>query len=274
MGIYGHSNAELLSDKLKNRLYLKNVSHVTPQGNMEGMAKHIKDLAKQKPKGTIFLLNSLQRGTVHSKEPIVIDHSERKIIHHMGYIVDGSPEMIDTLADWVREVVTFLRAMNHNVFIIPPHPAYFEKCCSRTNHFDASFDCKNYYLKILLFQEYLSRWVPLHPMTNTSCVLLLESLTTHMVKDGIYLKPDGIHWSDSALKTIASQLERNLIPMQTYDLDKIDLNPPAISKEKLISTEVTFTQFLKTINIESLPPFKVPHHLKMSDKLSKGHCGS
>merc|ERR1711973_427379 len=92
-------------------------------------------------------LNSLQRGTVHSREPITIDHSERKIIHHKGYIVDGSPEIFDSLADWVCEVVAFLLLMKHNVFIIPPHPAYFKKCCSRNNHFNASFDSKSYYFK-------------------------------------------------------------------------------------------------------------------------------
>ena len=119
-----------------------------------------------------------------------------------------------------------------------------------------------------MFQEYLTRWVPLHPEANNSCVLLLESLTTHMVKEGLYLKPDGIHWSDSALKTMSSQLERNLVPLQRYDLDKLDLNPPTIEKDRLIPSEVTFTKFLKTVKIESLPAFKVPHHLKMSDKLS------
>ena len=176
--------------------------------------------------------------------------------------------MFDSLADWVREVVAFLLLMKHNVFIIPPHPAYFEKCCTRNNHFDTTFDSKSYYYKILMFQEYLMRWVPLHPEPNNSCVLLLESLTTHMVKEGLYLRPDGIHWSDNALKTIATQFERNLVPLQRYDLNALDINPPRIENNKLIPTELTFTEFLKTINIESLPTFNVPHHLKMSDKLS------
>ena len=95
-----------------------------------------------------------------------------------------------------------------------------------------------------------------------------EILHATLVLEGLYLKPDGIHWSDSALKTMSSQLERNLVPLQKYDLDKLDLNPPTIEKDKLIPTEVTFKKFLKTVNIESLPTFKVPHHLKMSDKLS------
>merc|ERR1711973_116201 len=115
---------------------------------------------------------------------------------------------------------------------------------------------------------YLTRWVPLHPKTSTSCILLLESLTTHMVKEGLYLKPDGIHWSDNALKTMSSQLERNLVPLQRYNLTNLDINPPTIENDKLIPTEVTFMNFLKTVNIELLPAFNVPHHLKMSDKLS------
>ena len=68
-----------------------------------------------------------------------------------------------------------------------------------------------------------------------------------MVKESLYLRPDGIHWSDNALKTIATQFERNLVPLQRYDLNALDINPPQIDNDKLIplSHLCDFSEFLR-----------------------------
>ena len=48
----------------------KKVSHLTPIGNFEGTAKKIKYLGQQKEQGTVFILNCLQRGTIHSNDAV------------------------------------------------------------------------------------------------------------------------------------------------------------------------------------------------------------